>query len=274
MKTNTALLFLTFASMIFCCVGAAGQTVNGKVVSKSGEPVPGVAVYGSKETCCPATVKSTITSVDGAFSLTKPGLVLHFRRTGFQPSTLRLYKNTPLTMVMRADEASTWAIPVCSATEPLRFGQTFLFLRSTGESLAKGGDIDYSRFGVKGQDGALLDSWFGPTAASMDASEDLYVKSESFSERFVEVSGFGIVGIDAQGTLKNGRRWRWLGLNFSPGEGRKSLLGTAWRWPRTIATDMIRYQDATNSEASEFNKILGSVCLKPNEFINNGASPR
>jgi hypothetical protein len=69
MKTNTALLFLTFASMIFCCVGAAGQTVNGKVVSKSGEPVPGVAVYGSKETCCPATVKSTITSVDGAFVL-------------------------------------------------------------------------------------------------------------------------------------------------------------------------------------------------------------
>jgi hypothetical protein len=108
----------------------------------------------------------------------------------------------------------------------------------------------------------------------MDASEDLYVNSESFSERFVEVPGFGIVGVDAQGILKNGKRWRWLGLNFAPGEGRKSLLGTYRRWPRTIATDMVRYQNATNTEANEFNKILDSVCLKPNEFVNNGASPR
>jgi hypothetical protein len=133
-----------------------------------------------------------------------------------------------------------------------------LFLHSTRESLANAGDVDYSRFGVKGQDGAWLDSWFGPTAASIDASEDLCVKSESFLERFVEVSGFGIVGIVAQGILKNGKRW--LGLNFAPGEG-KSLLGTDWRWPRTIATEMIRYENATDTGANEFNKILDSVDL-------------
>jgi hypothetical protein len=72
------------------------------------------------------------------------------------------------------------------------------------------------------------------------------LKSESFSERFVEVSGFGLVGIDARGTSKDGRHWRWLGLQYAFGEGGKSLVGSFMHWPRMTATDMIRYDNATD----------------------------
>jgi len=262
MRLNIAVLSLGFALATFCCGQAIAQVTSGKVVSESGGPIKGVEVYGTKWTCCPATVKSTTTKPDGTFSLREAGPVLHFRRSGLQPFSLVNGKHRPLTVVMKSQQPTVWAIPACGPQESLRFGQTFLFLRPAGEPLAKDRDVDYTRFGVKGREGGWLDSWFGPTAGSIDASEELYVKSESFSERFVEVSGFGLVGIDARGISKNGRHWRWVGLQYAIGEDGKSLVGTVWHWPRMGATDMIRYDNVTGDEANEFNKIIDSVCLK------------
>ncbi len=262
MRPKIVVLLLGLASANFCCGRAVAQVASGKVVSESGGPVEGVEVYGTKTTCCPATVKSTTTKPDGTFSLGEPGAVLHFRRIGLQPFSLAIARDMPITVVMKSQQPTIWAIPACGPKEPLRFGQTFLFLRPTGEPLGEGQDIDYTRFGVKGRDGGRLDSWFGPTAASVDASEELYVKSESFSERFIEMPGFGLVGIDSRGISKNGRRWRWVGLQYASGENGKSLVGTLWHWPRMIATDMIRYENATVDEAREFDHIIDSVCLK------------
>ncbi len=187
---------------------------------------------------------------------------MHFRRSGLQPFSLIVGNDRPVTVVMKSQQPTVWSIPACGPKEPRRFGQTFLFLRRAGEPLARGQDVDYTRFGAKGRDGGWLDAWFGPTAASVDASEEFYLKSESFSERFVEVSGFGLVGIDARGSSRDGRRWRWVGLQYAFGEGGKSLVGSFRHWPRMTATDMIRYDNATDAEANEFNKIIDSVCLK------------
>jgi hypothetical protein len=188
--------------------------------------------------------------------------VLHFRSSGLEPFSIVPGKGTPLTVTMKRQEPTLWAIPKCGPHEQVRFGQTFLFQRPPGESLAKAQDIDYTRFGVKGKDGGLLDSWFGPTAAEVDASEDFYLNSKSFSERFVDVPGYGIVGIDSRGVSKDGRHWRWVGLKYAMVEGGKSLMGTYWHWPRMGATDMIRYDSATDSEAKEFDLIIDSACLK------------
>jgi hypothetical protein len=262
MRLNIAVLVLGFASANPCCGQAVGQVARGKVVSERGEPIEGVEVYGTKMKCCPATVKSTTTKPDGTFNLIEPGAVLHFRRSGLEPLSLANEKEMPLRVVMKSQQPTAWVIPACGPKEQTRFGQTFLFLRPTGEPLAEGHDVDYTRFGVKGRHGGLLDSWFGPTAASVDASEELYAKSESFSERFVEVAGFGLVGIDARGKFKNGKQWRWVGLIYANGSDGKSLAGTRRHWPRMGATDMIRYQDATVDEASDFDQIIDSVCHK------------
>jgi hypothetical protein len=163
---------------------------------------------------------------------------------------------------MKSQQSTVWLIPACGPKESTRFGWTFLFARPSGEPLAEGHDVDYTRFVIKGRQGALLDSWFGPTAGSVDASEELYLKSESFSERFVEVAGFGLVGIDVTGKFGNGKRWRWLGLIYAQGADGKSLAGTRWHWPLLGATDMIRYQDATVDEANDFDQIIDTVCLK------------
>jgi hypothetical protein len=263
MRTKIAMLLLGLASSGFCSSQACAQVISGKVVSDRGESIKGVEVYGTKLRCCPAAVKSTTTKADGTFSFSEPGVVLHFRRSGLQPLSLVIGKNVPLAVVMKNQQPTLWTISACGPKDPLRFGQTFLFLRPTEESLAGGHDIDYTRFGVKRPGGASLDSWFGPTAADVDASEDFYLKSESFSERFVEVSGFGLVGIDARGKSKDGRHWRWVGLHYAFGKDRKSLIGSVWHWPRMVATDMIRYDNATDNEANEFNKIVDSVCLRP-----------
>ena len=172
MRLNIAVLVLGLALAKFCCGQAVGQVARGKVVSERGEPIEGVEVYGTKMKCCPATVKSTTTRPDGTFHLIEPGAVLHFRRSGLEPFSLVNEKEMPLRVVMKSQQPTVWVIPACGPKEPTRFGQTFLFLRPTEEPLTEGHDVDYTRFGLRGRQGGLLDSWFGPTAGSVDASEE------------------------------------------------------------------------------------------------------
>jgi hypothetical protein len=264
MKPTIAILLIAIASASPCWGQVSAAVVSGKVISESGNPIEDVDVYGTKTTCCPATVSSTKTNPNGTFNLDGAGAVLHFRRNGLQPVSLIVEKDMLPTVVMKNQEPTAWAIPVCGPKEPPRFGQTFLFLRPAGQPLARGQDIDYTRFGAKGHDRGWLDSWFGATASSVDASEEFFLKSVSFSERFVEVPGFGLVGIDARGISKDGKHWRWVGLRYALGEGHKSLMGTDpyWRWPRQGATDMVRYDNASEEEATQFDKTIDSACVR------------
>jgi hypothetical protein len=264
MNQNAVMLFFGLFLALRCLGQGVPVEVHGKVVSEKGAPLPGVEVYGTKWTCCPATVKSTTTKGDGTFSLRNPGAVVHFRRLGLEPFSMVNEKAMPPALVMKDQQSTIWELKRCGPESHSRFGEEFLFQRPAGASLLKGGDVDYTRFGMKGSDGGWLDSWFGSTAGEVDASEELYLKSKSFSERFVDVPNFGIVGIDARGVSANGRHWRWLGLDYAPGiDNGKSLLGRhpARHWPRMEATNMIRYEDATEREARDFDDVIDSVCL-------------
>jgi hypothetical protein len=142
MRLNISVLVLGLAVANSCCGQAFGQVARGKVVSESGKPIEGVEVYGTKWKCCPATVKSMTTKADGTFSLTEPGAVLHFRRSGLEPFTLAHVKAMPLRVVMKSQQPTAWVIPACGPQEPTRFGQTFLFLRPTEKPLAEGHDVN------------------------------------------------------------------------------------------------------------------------------------
>jgi hypothetical protein len=166
---------------------------------------------------------------------------------------------------MKDQQSTLWELRVCGLENQSRFGWEFQFQRPAGTSLANSRDADYVRFGTEGKDGEWLDSWFGATAASVDASEKLYLESKLFSERFVALPDFGIVGIDSRGVSTNGRHWRWLGLNYAREVNNgKSLLGRhpEWRWPLMIATHMIHYENATDTEASELRKYIRPAAQK------------
>jgi hypothetical protein len=264
MSQNAVMLFFALFLALRCLGQGVPEVVQGKVVSEKGAPLPGVEVYGTKWSCCPVTVKSTTTKGDGTFSLGNPGVVVHFRRLGLEPFSIVNAKAMPLAVVMKDQQSTIWELKRCGPERQSRFDGEFLFQRPAGAPLSTGRDVDYIRFGMKGSDGGWLDSWFGSMAGDVDASEEIYVKSKSFSERFVDVPNFGIVGIDARGLSTNGRHWRWLGLNYAPGvDNGKSLLGRhpAWHWPRMIANNMIRYENTTESEARDFDAVIDSVCL-------------
>lgn len=258
-----SVILLGLALAAFCWGQATPQVAQGRVVSEKGVPLQGVEVYGTKDTCCPAAVKSTTTKADGSFSLRNAGAVLHFRQNGLEPFSVAAREKMPIKVVLKDQGPTLWAIPICGPERQSRFGWTFQFQRPAGKPLAEGHDVDYTRFALKGKDGGWLDAWFGETAGSVDPEEKLYLESKSFSERFVNVPSFGIVGIDTRGVSTNGRHWRWVGLNYAPGTDGKTLLGRhpSWHWPLLMATHMIRYENATESEASEFDKIVDSVCL-------------
>jgi hypothetical protein len=243
-----------------------GQIVSGRVLAKNGDPLAGVEVYGTRESCCPATVAWTITKADGTFRLLMPGTVLHFRRDDLAPISLRVRRPSPTKVVMTDQEASTRDIPLCKDSVGSRYGWHLRFAPpNTGERL-KSRDVDYERYGLKGQDGGTLDSWFGMTASSVDAETSLYVHSATFSERFVRVPGIGVIGIDANGVDKNGSHWRWLGIQpYPPANGSYRLTHKRLdrHWRLMIASDQIGYANASERDQKKFDEIINSACVTP-----------
>jgi len=254
----TALFALLWLAWTPLCPGQTStQVVRGKVVSEDGVSISGVEVYGRTRAAL------TTTKAHGEFTLRNPGPVLHFRRVGLAPSSVVNVTDKPLTVVMTNQRTSLWPLEDCRPDDSSRFGGNFRFQRPSGVTLQRSHDIDFVRLYLKGLNGGWLDAWFGSQAGSIDADDELYLKSKSFCERFVEVAKFGIVGIDARGVFTNGRFWRWLGLNYAVGFDGKSLLGRhpAWHWRQIAGTHMLRYEDATESEGHDFDKVIDSVCV-------------
>lgn len=103
-------------SMVFGCFA---QAIHGNVTSPDGRPISGVEVYGTKEVCCPVSVKWTITKADGSFAISDAGPILHFRREGLRPISLRVTKISEIHAVMTPDKSMTF---IRSATAPVVTG--------------------------------------------------------------------------------------------------------------------------------------------------------
>jgi hypothetical protein len=261
-----AAIFCSFALAIPFAPHSTGQIVSGRVLAKNGDPLAGVEVYGTRKNCCPTTVVWTITRADGTFRLLKPGAVLHFRRDDLAPISLRVRRASPTKVVMRGQEASIRDIPLCRETVESRFGWHFRFAPPNTGELLKSRDVDYERYGLKGQDGGTLDSWFGMTASSVDAETSLYVHSATFSEWFVRAPRMGVIGIDTNGVDKNGSHWRWLGIQPNPKANSNYRLTHKTldrHWRLMIATDQIGYTNASERDQKKFDEIINSACVTP-----------
>jgi len=151
-------------------------------------------------------------------------------------------------------------IPACTNSHEPRFGWELRFRPSPQHPIRETRDVDYEAYGFRTKSGATLESWFGPTAAEVDASEERFVKSTTFFERFVTDPNGHVIGIDARGIYRNGKRWRWFGVLPGSVDLAVSALDNHPTWPRLIATNAIGYDEATDREIREFESILDSVC--------------
>lgn len=245
---------------------ASAPVVIGKVTTADGQPLPRVKVYGSDTYRVP---KAEIrTNRSGFFRLVDPGPVLYFRHPGYGPVSIVVgEKSAGLKVVMEESAKTNWAIPVCSGEkeEGSRVGYRFKFLLPEGATVGKSKDIDYTRYVVSyGNPEHVLVIWFGGNAVGFEAREKTLVNSVSFSERYVELSGFGAVGIDSQGGLPTGNRWRSIGCSEDAfaGEGKSFMEKEIfWDFPRQSGA-LAEFEDVSPQEAAYFNQIINSVCVE------------
>lgn len=222
--------------------------IRGRVQSAEGQPISGIHVLGSKETCCPIKVEGTETDESGRFLLTDPGEILYFRdyaQARFWPLTKIMQAGeTEVFVVLEAAERSNLIIPTCSSQkEPgKRVGDVFRFLIPKGAKMERGHDIDYAWYSIRSsKPQRWLRIMSGPlVGGSSRTHPPQLLESSTFEERWVVHEAGGRVGIDSMGRAKNGKKWRNLDMSFSE---------AAW------------YDDVGDQTAAFFDTILDTVCL-------------
>jgi hypothetical protein len=248
----------------------SAQSISGVVLNAERKPLTGVEVYGTRESCCPASVRWTVTRSDGKFTLKNPGPILHFRRIDLRPMSLRVVGNSAISAIMVPNE-SPMVIPMCEGSTAGRFGAFLQFTPSPDHPIRSGRDVDYKSYGFE-TDGGSLESWFGPTASNIDTFEERYVKSKVFSERAVLAPGLGVIGIDASGVYPNGQTWRWVGTNPDLAEDISSASSPRLEWHLSVATNGIGYNNASGNDQKIFDAVIDSACATHNPAYS--ASPK
>jgi hypothetical protein len=124
--TATALIFLiSIAVAITISIRAIAQntSIDGMVVSKTGEPLARVTVYGSQGPCCPVTRQDTRTDGRGRFHLNRPGAVIHFERMDLQPQAMVVQQGVAEVHVTMEPSSTTLIVGDC---KPTRSGETLV----------------------------------------------------------------------------------------------------------------------------------------------------
>jgi hypothetical protein len=248
-------------AVILYPISASAQSISGSVLDSAGKPLADVEVYGIRESCCPSSVPWTSTGANGKYALKNAGSVIHFRRIDLKPLSLRTEGAHTLNAIMKPNE-SPMTILACEEHGTGRFGNFLRFKPSPTHGIHSGRDVDYESYGFRVEDGGALESWFGPTAANIDAFKERYIHSKKFSERAVFVPTLGVVGIDASGTYFNGRRWRWVGTDPYIPKAAASTDKPAFTWHLSISTNGVGYDNASVDDQKEFDTVIDSACAR------------
>lgn len=221
--------------------------IDGVVTGTDGQPIAGVAVYGSQsKTCCPFKRAHATTDSNGHFHLENPGEVLHFSADKFRPQAFVVAPQTPAVQVSLQRSSDELAVPSC--TKPRRglrrigwgYGPQFDVPKRAAEILGGKPDVDYSRYVIKPKKGkGFLELWFGPYAMGSDPADEKFTSSVTFAQRKVVSAADGVIGIDSWGKLRNGEKWRQT----------------------AIVSQGARYDAAKPDDAALFDEIIDSLCL-------------
>lgn len=226
---------------------ASPSPPEGIVLDDKGSPVAQVVVYGSLGKCCPVQREFVKTDSSGRFSLSKSTTIVGFVSERFEPKTILAPTNSNELTVRLDPIAQDLRGRTCSSVPGMKqMGwMTLRFMVPKRGVKITGGkwDADYVEYGVQPIHGtSWLELWFGPTSLSTDPDDEIFLKSDTWSQRnIVEPNGQN-TGMDSRGKLKTGGLWRQTAV---PG------IGGA------------RYGDASAEDAPVFDKIIDSICFLP-----------
>jgi hypothetical protein len=249
---STIRLVVMIGLILPSLLGQTESPVTGTAVTKDGQPISGVMVYGAmSKNCCPFKREQTTTDKEGHFRLDHPGAVIHFRKEDLQPRALVVQPGTSEIRVAMDVSTGSLVIPVCGKPGPGqkqigsgKYGLQFRVPARTVRILGGKADVDYVRYTIKPKMGhAYLELWFGPYAMNSDPDDDLLVNSVKFEQRNVVASDGGVVGQDSWGELAS---------------------GSIWRQTAVMAVGGSRYQNATPQDANFFDRVVASICQVPN----------
>jgi len=229
--------------------GQAGGPIKGRVLSVSGQPIPGIAVYSKWKLCCPYGESSAKTDDSGQFQLDRAGHLLHVFGLDFQPQTLILKDGDSDIQIVLDSSTPGSPVPTCkqpaNARKEVSWGEYGVHFAVNAKAKLRGGkpDVDYVRYVLTlPKSKSYLEFWFGPYAMNPEPDDELFMGSSDFSQRNLRNADGKVFGEDGRGHLKSGGNWRHFAIF---GEG-----GAL-------------YRDASEQDAQIFDQIIDSVCIVP-----------
>lgn len=222
------------------------QFVKGLVVTKDGQPIPGVSVHGSIwKRCCPYQQDKATTNEKGEFFLEHGGAVIHFLKSDLQPLALVVKPGTSQIRVVMGLAENQLTVSACvqpnSAHKVVgwgKYGLHFAVPRAGVQILGGKPDVDYVRYVIKrDKSDSYLNLWFGPYSMSTEPDDERFLESLEFSQRNLATDK-GVIGMDSRGRAHSGLNWRQTAA-FGSGAV---------------------YRDADSESAALFDKIIDSIC--------------
>jgi hypothetical protein len=248
---STLRLVVMIGLILPSLLGQTESPVTGTAVTKDGQPISGVMVYGAmSKNCCPFKREKTTTDKEGHFRLEHPGAVIHFWKEDLQPRAVVVQPGTSEIRVAMDVSTGSLVIRVCGKPGPGqkqigwgKYGLQFKVPTRAVRILGGKADVDYLRYVIKPKTGdAYLELWFGPYAMNSEPDDDLLVNSVKFAQRNVVASDGGVVGQDSWGELAS---------------------GSIWRQTAVVAVGGSRYGNASAQDANLFDQVVTSICQVP-----------
>jgi hypothetical protein len=245
--SRLGVVLLVAPLLVYLVLGQSKQSMKGLVVTKDGQPIAGVLVYGSVwKRCCPYQQDKVTTDGKGEFLLEHPGAVVHFTKADLQPLAFVIKPGTSRVRIVMSLAENALAVPTCVKPESNqkligwgKYGLHFPVPKDGMEILGGEPDVDYVRYIVKPNKGeSYLNLWFGPNSISTEPDDEQFVVSVDFSQRNLASVKGGVIGMDSWGRLGSGLRWRHAAA-FGSGAV---------------------YRNADIESAALFDQIINSIC--------------
>jgi carboxypeptidase family protein len=211
------------------------QTIQGRVISESGEALPGVKIWTDRAMSYGDPPQ---TDGSGRFSVTGSRTRLRFTLDGFKPTTVVLTPGQDVAVVLVKDENSVWRASACELTPATLEWVAMRFVLPKGAKLKDLTCSDACTAKITYKKGAL---WFGQGGnwSSGYPTASFFKDAKQITER--EIQGGKNPFVEYRGTNYRGTYSRWI-----------AMFGMT-----------VTYDSVSKEEAAYFDKILDTLCWRP-----------
>jgi hypothetical protein len=205
------------SGILFALIAAfANAQIHGRVLTESGEPIAEASIFvvQSGEIGYESSYK-IITNDGGRFKITRPGPLLLVAKSGFIPALhpLTLGERDIILTLEPSSAEPTLQFTACpwdhdgKRGNPVGFAHRFFPPNDVPLKWEQGIDTNKSVVSFPGHEIETMTIWTGMYAFDQPRLDAL-LQTSHFTARGIE----GSPTAEMSGTLKNGRKWRWIPL--------------------------------------------------------------